>query len=289
MLVDESLVRDLVREQFPEIGERECWHIGEGFDNFLWRLGDDLVVRLPRRAAAVAAIENEIAWLNHLALGLSLRTPAPLLRGSPSERFAWPWLIGHWIDGEPGDEMDLVVDDLAARTMATFLGELHRVAPSGAPLNPWRSVSLVQRSADAEQRIWELGGEVDIDETLQLWRRACAAPPWPHAPRWIHGDFHPGNMIFREAELVGVVDFGDLCAGDPATDLAGGLLTLPFAHLDAFFSSYGAVDESTQWRSIGWAVLLGLMMVSLGLTERASYLDVGRRALANASCLAASL
>ena len=289
MHVDESLVRDLVRAQFPEIADHECWHIGEGFDNFLWRLGDDLVVRLPRRAAAVVPMENEIAWLNPLASGLSLATPAPLLAGVPSERFAWPWLIGHWIDGEPGDEIELVADELVARTMATFLAELHGDAPSDAPTNPWRSVSLNQRSADAERRIWELGGEVDIDQTLQLWQRACAVSPWAHDPRWIHGDFHPGNMIFYETELVGVVDFGDLCAGDPATDLAGGLLTLPFAHLDTFFSTYGPVDEPTRWRSIGWAVLFGLMMVSLGLTERASYLEVGRRALANASALAASL
>jgi aminoglycoside phosphotransferase (APT) family kinase protein len=289
MHVDETLVRDLLRAQFPEIAEHECWHIGEGFDNFLWRLGDDLVVRLPRRQAAIVPIENEIAWLNSLAAPLSVRTPAPLRVGFPSERFPWPWLIGHWIDGVPGDEIDLVADDVVARTMATFLLELHRDAPSDAPTNPWRSVSLAERSVDVERRIWELGGEVNIDQTLQLWRRTCAAPLWSAAPRWLHGDFHPGNMIFCDTDLVGVVDFGDLCAGDPATDLAGGLLTLPFAHLDTFFSAYGLDDEATRWRTIGWAMNFGLIMVSLGLTERASYLDVGRRALANASALAASL
>jgi aminoglycoside phosphotransferase (APT) family kinase protein len=289
MHVDESLVRDILRAQFPEVAEHECWHIGEGFDNFLWRLGDDLVVRLPRRVAAVVPIENEIAWLNPLAARLSVRTPAPLRAGVPSERFPWPWLIGHWIDGEPGDETDLVADDQVARTMARCLIELHSDAPSDAPINPWRSVSLAQRSADVERRIWELGGEVDIDDTLQRWQRACAASLWPFAPRWLHGDFHPGNMIFHETELAGVVDFGDLCAGDPATDLAGGLLTLPFEHLETFFSAYGSVDEPTRWRTIGWAMNFGLIMTSLGLTERASYLEVGQRALKNAAALAASL
>jgi aminoglycoside phosphotransferase (APT) family kinase protein len=289
MHVDETLVRDILRDQFPDIADHECWHIGEGFDNFLWRLGDDLVVRLPRRAAAVVPMENEIAWLNPLASRLTLRTPAPLRAGSPSERFPWPWLVGHWIEGIPGDENDVAADDAAARAMATFLYELHGDAPRDAPINPWRSVPLTERSADGERRIWELGGEVNIDETLRLWQRACAAPPWSLAPRWIHGDFHPGNMIFQEAELVGIVDFGDLCAGDPATDLAGGLLTLPFAHLDTFFSTYGTLDKATTWRTIGWALLFGLMMVSLGLTERASYLEVGRRGLRNVAALAESL
>lgn len=88
---------------------------------------------------------------------------------------------------------------------------------------------------------------------------------------------------------MGVVDFGDLCAGDPATDLAGGLMSLPFEHLDAFFSTYGTLDEATVRRSVGWALLFGVMMVSLGLHERHSYLDVGRRALANASALSVTL
>jgi aminoglycoside phosphotransferase (APT) family kinase protein len=287
--VDEELVRYLLHSQFPEISVQECWHIGEGFDNFLWRVGDDLVVRLPRREAAVTPLINEINWLNVLAPQLSLRTPAPLLAGVPSERFAWPWLIGRWIDGIPGDEIDVDADHRVARVMATFLRELHEEAPPNAPTNPWRSVPLAHRTTDFERRARELEGEIDVSFLLAHWQRACDAPLWDQAPRWLHGDLHPGNLVYRDEELVGVVDFGDLCAGDPATDLAGGLMSLPYQHLYEFFSTYGMPDEATLQRTIGWAFFFGLFMTSLGLSDRPSYLDVGRRALANASTLAATL
>jgi aminoglycoside phosphotransferase (APT) family kinase protein len=287
--VDEELVRYLLRTQFPAIAEQECWHIGEGFDNFLWRVGDHLVVRLPRREAAVTPMVNEINWLNVLAQRLSLRTPAPLFAGAPSDRFAWPWLIGRWINGEPGDEIDFEADADAARAMGNFLRELHEDAPSEAPTNVWRGIPLAQRTDDFERRARDLEGEIDLNSLLDLWERACNAPTWDRAPRWLHGDFHPGNLVYQDGALVGVVDFGDLCAGDPATDLAGGLMSLPFEHLDVFFSTYGNLDEATMQRSVGWALLFGVMMVSLGLQERHSYLDVGRRALANASALSVTL
>jgi aminoglycoside phosphotransferase (APT) family kinase protein len=287
--VDEELVRHLLRSQFPLIAEQECWHIGEGFDNFLWRLGDDLVVRLPRREIAVTPLMNEIKWLNILASRLSVRTPAPLLAGVPSERFPWPWLIGRWIDGVPGDEIDIEADERAARVMATFLRELHDEAPPDAPRNPWRGVPLVNRTIRFVRRARELEGEINFTSLVAYWQTACDAPLWEHAPLWLHGDLHPGNLIYLDDELVGVVDFGDLCAGDPATDLSGALMSLPYEHLDQFFSTYGAPDEATLQRTVGWALYFGLFMMSLGLSDRPSYLEIGRRALANGSTLAMAL
>jgi hypothetical protein len=92
--------------------------------------------------------------------------------------------------------------------------------------------------------------------------------------------------VYRGASLVAVVDFGDFCAGDPATDLAGGLLALPFDALTDFFDAYGTWDKALLQRTIGWALLFGLMFTSLGHSDRPSYLGVGRLALANAAELA---
>ena len=43
---------------------------------------------------------------------------------------------------------------------------------------------------------------------------------------WIHGDLHPGNLLVRDGRLSGVLDFGDVTAGDPATDLSVGWMLL---------------------------------------------------------------
>jgi aminoglycoside phosphotransferase (APT) family kinase protein len=93
----------------------------------------------------------------------------------------------------------------------------------------------------------------------------------------------------RDGALVGVIDFGDLCAGDPATDLAGGLLALPLQSLEEFFGAYGELDDSTIRRTLGWAVHFGLMFVLLGESDEPTYGAIGRRALANAHDYARTL
>ncbi|HVA52041.1 MAG TPA: aminoglycoside phosphotransferase family protein [Acidimicrobiales bacterium] len=284
--IDTSLVGALVRAQFPIFGELDCLLVAEGFDNSLWRLGDDLVVRLPRREAAVALSENERRWLHEVARGVTLRTPLPLLAGAPSDLYPWPWLITSWIDGVPGDQIDLQANGSSARALASFLRELHVEAPADAPRSPVRGVALSSRSTTFQARLTRLRDHVDEKALQELWVDCVGAPPWSSASRWLHGDFHPANTLYRDGELVGVIDFGDLCAGDPATDLAGGLLSLPFDALDDFFGEYGFIDEATLRRTIGWALLFGVFMVSLGIEGRPTYRRVGELALKNATQVA---
>ena len=165
-----------------------------------------------------------------------------------------------------------------------FMRELHVRAPDDAPKNPWRSVPLAERAHDFERRLADLRLDVDTASASELFELACSAPPRDEPTVWLHGDLHPGNLIFRDGHLVGVVDFGDICAGDPATDLAGALLTLPYASLETFLAAYGDVVDATYARTIGWAVVLGSMMVGLG-RARPRYMKVGRRALENAARL----
>lgn len=173
--------------------------------------------------------------------------------------------------------------------MATFPREIHVDAPSDAPLNPFRGIALDTRSATFKERLTLVRDNVDDEALLELWEDCVRAPTWSSPPRWLNGDFHTANTLYRDGELVGVIDFGDLCAGDPATDLAGALMSLPFSSLDEFFGAYQFVGSATLQRMIGWALLFGVFMVSLGLNRRPSYLRVGQRTLANATQLAKSL
>ena len=277
-----ALVEELVRRQHPDLLIGPLREMPPGFDNTIWRVGNDLVVRLPRRQAGVHLIESEQRWLPGLAARLPLLIPAPLRIGVPSDLFPWPWTIARWIEGTPGNLVDPAVLPRLARPLGRFFRALHRDAPEDAPTNPFRDVPLRIHDDVLRRRLNEAGEAVDRGELLRLWEASLEAPPWASAPQWIHGDPHPANLIVRDSALVGVIDFGDLCGGDPATDLAGGLLALPYQSLEEFFGAYGEVDNATIRRTLGWAVHFGLMFVLLGESDEPTYGEVGRRALANA-------
>jgi aminoglycoside phosphotransferase (APT) family kinase protein len=289
ILVDEALTRELLRDQFPELADLPIRRAGEGFDNYLFQLGDRLVARVPRRVRGVEPLENELRFLEVAARHLTLATPLPILRGSPNSNYAWPWMIASFIDGVSGDQVDDETLFESANALGTFMRELHVRAPNDAPVNPWRSVPLAPRGPDFEARLADLRSDVDPTSASTLFARACSAPPRNEPATWLHGDLHPGNLVFRDGRLVGVVDFGDLCSGDPATDLAGALLSLPYDALKSFFTAYGVDDDATLTRTIGWAVVFGTMMVGLGRVSRPRYMKVGRRAFENATRLSTSL
>jgi aminoglycoside phosphotransferase (APT) family kinase protein len=211
------------------------------------------------------------------------------LAGVPQQRYPWPWSITSWIDGVPGDDIDLEGNGHSATAMATFLREIHVDAPPDAPRNPFRGVALSARADVFKERLALVANIVEVEPLLKIWEECVAAPLWSSSPRWLHGDFHPGNTVYRNGELIGVVDFGDLCAGDPATDLAGGLMSLPFHALDDFFGAYRFADSNTLQRTVGWALLFGVFMVALGVKGRPSYLRVGQRTLVNAVNMTHSL
>ncbi len=77
--VDAALVRRLVAAQHPDLADLPVVEAASGWDNLMFRLGETLAVRLPRRRVAVALLETEQAWLPRLAPHLPLATPALLV------------------------------------------------------------------------------------------------------------------------------------------------------------------------------------------------------------------
>jgi len=278
--IDTDLVRALVVDQHPDLAELALTRVAEGWDNSLWRLGDSLLVRLPRRAVAAPLTINEQRWLPGLSARLPLPVPAPVRIGRPSAEYPWGWSIVPWLDGVPGDRAELSDPVDAAARLGRFLRALHHNAPAEAPHNPYRSVALAARSATVDERLEHLAGEVDAEAALRVWHQALAAPPWTRPPVWVHGDLHPANTLVAHGTLAAVVDFGDLCAGDPATDLAGAWMLLPASALGAFRAAYGGTDVDLERRSLGWALLFALMLLGIGLEDRPTYARVARSTLA---------
>ncbi|MHB8437891.1 MAG: aminoglycoside phosphotransferase family protein [Acidimicrobiales bacterium] len=277
--IDETLVRELIAEQHQDLAGLRLVHLNGGWDNEIWRLGGDLLVRLPRRKMAAELVVHEQRWLPGLAQDLPLPVPAPLRVGRPGPRYPWNWSIVPWIEGTPGDRTPLADPSDAARTLGRFLAALHQRAPGAAPRNPWRGIPLLERAATIDQRFADVAGIVDVAPLRPIWQDALDAPTYSGAKVWLHGDMHPANILVHEGALAAVIDFGDICAGDPATDLAAAWMLLPLDVMPAFEDCYGPIDASLRRRSAGWAVLFALMLIDLGKDDRGSYTEMARATL----------
>ena len=151
---------------------------------------------------------------------------------------------------------------MAAVTLGQFLRALHQPAPGDAPHNPWRGVPLTARANTLRDHLQQVDGLVDRVAILAVWERAVSTPGWSGPALWIHGDLHPGNLLVSSGRLSAVIDFGDLAAGDPATDLSIAWMLLPRSAHQGFFTSargeFDPLDNHTLMRARGWALALGL-------------------------------
>jgi len=271
--VDAALVRGLLAEQHPDLtGDLEL--VTNGWDNAIYRLGDDLAVRVPRRGVAAHLIAHEQRWLPMLAPGLPVPVPVPVRVGVPSERFRWPWSVVRWIDGVDGADVGASARTSLAVPLARFVTALHVPAPHSAdgrlhpdiPLNPVRGVPLSSRDAAVRGRLRELRADYDTRLLIELWEESLAAPPWSGPPIWIHGDLHPGNLLLDDrGDLAAVIDFGDLTAGDPATDLATAWLTFrpeSRAVFRALIDDATQTDDATWLRARGWALCMSTALAT---------------------------
>jgi aminoglycoside phosphotransferase (APT) family kinase protein len=278
--LDEALVRGLLEQQHPDLSELPLELRDAGWDNVMWRVGPELAVRMPRRAIAAPLIEQEQHWLPQLAPRLPLAVPVPLRIGRPGLGYPWHWSVVPWIDGEPADRTPATEVEATGAALGSFLRALHQTAPPDAPYNPYRSPPVASRAETFEERLGKLARHVDGPGLKRVWGGAAAAPRHSGPPLWVHGDLHPANTLVRGGKLVAVIDFGDLCAGDPAVDIGAAWMSLPDSAADSFWASYGRTDPDLVHRARGWSVLFGLMLLEIGLEGRPTYATVGRAILA---------
>jgi aminoglycoside phosphotransferase (APT) family kinase protein len=256
--IDQALVRALLAEQQPDLERLPLTELASGWDNVIYRLGDDLVVRLPRRAASAVLVAHEQRWLPDLAPWLPLPIPAPVRFGAPGCGFPWSWSVCPWLDGEVASEHPIEDLGAAAATLGSFLVALHQPGAVDAPKNPYRGVPLASRAASTEQRIEQMADTVDGPAVRSCWNEALQVPQWPGPPLWLHGDLHPANLLVRDGDLAAVIDFGDLTAGDPATDLSVAWMLFPPILHATFRAAAGEPDDDTWARARGWALSLAL-------------------------------
>ncbi|RXZ48439.1 aminoglycoside phosphotransferase family protein [Agromyces binzhouensis] len=264
--VDEALAARLVRAQHPDLAG-EVRFVANGWDNAMFRLGDDLAIRMPRRREAVDLMAHEQRWLPELAARLPVAVPSPVRNGRPAPELGYdaPWSIVPWFSGASGLAFDVDTRGVAVDALASFVAELGATpALADAPRNAWRGVPIAHRDDDVRARLAS-GRIPDAAGLVSVWERALGASAWSGPPVWLHGDLHPHNLLLAPSgSLVAVVDFGDVTAGDPATDLATAWLTFGPAARRRFraeLEERRGVDEATWDRARGWALVIASAVV----------------------------
>ncbi|MEA2350763.1 MAG: hypothetical protein QOG86_1704 [Thermoleophilaceae bacterium] len=264
---DASLVRRLLAAQAPRWAALPLTPVASaGTSNAVYRLGDDLAVRLPRHPGAAGQVGKEHRWLPGLAPYLPLPIPLPVARGVPGEGYPWPWSVCRWLDGENATLDRLAAPYAAAVDLAAFVTALRGVDATGGPPpgehNFGRGAPLAQRDGSVRDALAALDGPVDgAVDTAAIrveWDTALRAPVWDGAPVWVHGDLSPGNLLARDGRLSAVIDFGGLGVGDPACDLLVAWSLFGAEARQEFRDALG-VDDASWARGRGWALSVAVI------------------------------
>lgn len=144
-----------------------------------------------------------------------LPAPTPRLLDARGEVLSTPCLVVDYVEGEPAaapDESELVTQ------LAKVLTEIHRVGSAA-------DVSFLPERELVDATVPESAEELRIRDVLE------SALPLPehNRPVLLHGDFWPGNTLWKDGRLVAVVDWEDAAVGDPLADVANARLELLWA------------------------------------------------------------
>jgi aminoglycoside phosphotransferase (APT) family kinase protein len=252
--VDEALVHRLLAAQLPDLADRpltvvEPW----GTDNALWRLGDDLIVRLPRIHWATGQVDREAMWLPRLAPHLSVALPEPVAVGEPGDRYPYRWAVHRWLPGD-GATLDRIDDTTTfAFDLAQVVRELQGLRTDGAPAARNRARPLQEYDESTRRAIDRASHLIDAGSATTVWEEALAAPPFEGTSVWVHGDLE-GNCLVSDGRLSGVVDWGSACAGDPAVDVQVVWSPLFTDESRRTFLDALDIDDATLARSRGAAI-----------------------------------
>lgn len=275
--MDLPLVRALVDHALPAYAALPLRPLGNtGSSNALFRLGDDLLVRLPRQPGGSTAIDKEARWLPRVGPLLPAEVPSIVALGGPALGYTERWSVTRWIPGESPSSVgpEMPVDPIRgwlALDLAGVLSALRRIdVPAEALRDPalrsYRGDPLTtqdaatRRGIEACRAIPGLALDLDLDAALRVWDHAVNLPGLDpeDASRWYHGDLAAENLLVRDGRLAAVLDFGELSVGDATVDLiaAWGVLDAPAREV---FRRSMDLDDASWLRGRAWALSLTVL------------------------------
>lgn len=272
LAVDAQLVRRLVEQSLPQYADLRIQSLAlSGSSNALFRLGNALLVRMPRQLGGSITIEKEARWLPLIAQGLTTAVPEIVAVGEPGFGYPEKWAATTWLDGHVPEVpwgVDSGSSHRVARGLAQVVAELRQVevppsANDDRALSWYRGGRLAdmdhefRQSVDECRPIADLG--LDLDRALNVWDDALAAEQATAPLRsWYHGDLLAENLLIRNGELAAVLDFGGLAVGDPSVDLIVAWEVLDPQGRQTFKGAI-SVDDAAWAKGMGWALLIAMI------------------------------
>jgi aminoglycoside phosphotransferase (APT) family kinase protein len=272
LTLDLPLVRSLVHSLSPSYDDLPLRRLAaSGSTNALFRLGDDLLVRLPRQPGGTATIEKERRWLPAVSPALEVAVPEIVAVGDPGFGYSECWSIVRWLDGDlptlpqPGEApRHGLAGDLAAVVRGLREVDVPKEVLGDPDLRWYRGEPLASMDDDVRRLLRECreidGLDLDLEACEEFWDQAMSLPGVHDVvePRWYHGDLQAENLLVRDGRLAAVLDFGGLSLGDPTVDLVVAWELLDPEARSTFRESVG-VDEETWLRGRAWVMPLALM------------------------------
>jgi aminoglycoside phosphotransferase (APT) family kinase protein len=300
--IDMRLVHALVKHRLPTCAELALRRLASsGSSNALFRLGDRLLIRLPRQPGGGVTITKEARWLPHIAPHLPVAVPDIIAVCEPACGFPERWSVLSWLHGVPPEPVVAgsppeprrahLADDLASVVTAFRCIDVPRDALTSPELRWYRGAPLATRDEATRCAIEACqtidGLDLNLDAASAVWDDALRLPGAAESspPAWYHGDLSAENLLVHDGRLVGVLDFGGLAVGDPTIDLmvAWEVLDAPSR---AEFRQAVSVDDAAWLRGRAWALSLALMTFPYYWTTMpdrcASRLAVAQAVLADA-------
>jgi aminoglycoside phosphotransferase (APT) family kinase protein len=253
--IDVDLVRRLLAGQFARWADLPLERFESiGTVNAIYRLGDDMCVRLPLVERWAWHLKAEAKWLPRMRPHLRFELPEPLGKGVPAEGYPFEWGVYRWIEGETWS-IDRVRDEQeAALDLVCFLQALQRIDTTGVrPTEDPLATSLAAHDQWIRYSIEQSRDMIDADAVTAAWEAALALPAFDGPYVWVHSDVSPDNLLVRDGRLRAIIDWGSVHVGDAARDVAciWGMFSRETRKV---FREALLIDDATWARARAWAL-----------------------------------
>lgn len=243
-----------IKAKYPDLLIEEYFHNQEGQNNDVLIVNKELVFRFPKYENGIHELQKETAFLIKIQNHMSLKIPNPTYISLNNKPVGEAFVGYRLIKGQPlkKELFDTINEkENLATDLANFLKELHT-------LDIKQTLGLDDGSVDYYEKWNSLF--IRIKEELFPYMRKEARysveknfedyllnkENFNFHPTIIHGDFGPTNILYdkESRKISGVIDFGSVAVGDPASDLAS--LIGPFGYGESFLELFSSVYPDTK-------------------------------------------